>query len=62
MSLIILIIIIILYLLIAGILFTPFSLENGVHHPAEYTLKSFYYAIFFPVTFIYRYFNGGYLE
>jgi len=52
----------IIYFLLAWLFFKPFSLEQGVHEPPTYTLKSFWYALFFPITFIYRYFNHGCLE
>ena len=52
----------ILYFILAAIFFHAFSLEHGVHEPYEYTLKSFYYGLFFPITLIYKNFNGGCLE
>jgi hypothetical protein len=48
----------VLYLLFAILLFKAYCFQDE-----EYTLKSFYYALFFPITLIYQHwFNGGCLE
>ena len=49
--------VIIIYLFIAYMYFRELCYEDG-----EYTLKSFYYALFLPITLIYKYFNEGCLE
>jgi len=48
----------VIYILFAIIIFKGYCYQDK-----EYTLKSFYYAILFPITLTYQhFFNGGLLE
>ena len=56
-----LIVFLLIYLIIAILMMRCFWIED-IEIERRRTLKSFYYGLFFPITLIYQYFNGGYLE